>query len=175
MDNVESTVSALQRKTTSGSVTAHRWETLETFLDEYHMFVASWYFRKPTSDGTVWEVGDRAPEFHLYNTENQRVSMYNFIAHSDVDLLLLPLASTDVCKTQLCSLRDNIAKYSRLEWENDILKDTLLPFLDPKNQVFRVRLFHCWWNTQVSSNECEIMKKFSLLFRIFKKWTLDTP
>ncbi|CAF2648690.1 unnamed protein product [Rotaria sp. Silwood2] len=59
-------------------------------------------------------VGQRAPDFTLYNTYHQQVSLHDLTAHSNVVLLFFPLAFTSVCTAELCSVRDSMRKYTRL-------------------------------------------------------------
>jgi peroxiredoxin len=59
------------------------------------------------------QVGDKAPEFTLINTETKPVSLSDYKG-SNVVLLFFPLAFTGVCTTELCTMRDDIATYSDL-------------------------------------------------------------
>lgn len=56
------------------------------------------------------KVGDIAPEFSLYNSDKQKISLSDF---KDKTLLVLffPLAFTSVCTKELCNVRDNIGVY----------------------------------------------------------------
>jgi peroxiredoxin len=58
-------------------------------------------------------VGDKAPSFTLKNTELQDVSLADY-AGQNVVVLFFPLAFTGVCTAELCSMRDDAAKYSNL-------------------------------------------------------------
>ena len=58
-------------------------------------------------------VGDKAPNFKLYNSDKQEVSLEDFKGQNVV-LLFFPLAFTGVCTTELCTMRDNIADYQGL-------------------------------------------------------------
>ncbi|CAM2726049.1 unnamed protein product [Rotaria socialis] len=53
------------------------------------------------------QVGQQASEFTLYNTEN-------LTSTSNVVVLFFPLAFTGVCTQELCSTRDDINKYQKL-------------------------------------------------------------
>lgn len=59
------------------------------------------------------QVGDKAPEFTLINTEKKPVSLSDYKG-SNVVLLFFPLAFTGTCTTELCTMRDDIATYSGL-------------------------------------------------------------
>jgi len=59
------------------------------------------------------QVGDKAPDFKLKNTELQEVSLSDF-AGKKVVLHFFPLAFTGVCTTQLCTMRDNFGYYDGL-------------------------------------------------------------
>jgi len=60
------------------------------------------------------EVGHPAPDFSLYNTEQKEISLKDLTSKSNVVLLFFPLAFTGVCTQELCSARDDIAKYQKL-------------------------------------------------------------
>ena len=59
-------------------------------------------------------VGSDAPEFTLYNTEQKEISLKDLRSKSNVVILFFPLAFTGVCTAELCSARDDIAKYQKL-------------------------------------------------------------
>ncbi|MEO1434237.1 MAG: peroxiredoxin [Bacteroidota bacterium] len=62
------------------------------------------------------QIGDQAPAFTLYNTEKKEVSLSDY-SGQNVVLLFFPLAFTGVCTAELCSMRDDIAKYQNLNAE----------------------------------------------------------
>ncbi len=57
--------------------------------------------------------GQTAPNFKLFNTEKQEVELNSFKG-KNVILHFFPLAFTGVCTTQLCTARDNMEVYSKL-------------------------------------------------------------
>lgn len=57
------------------------------------------------------DVGSRAPDFTLYNSEKQKVSLSDY-KDKNVVLLFFPLAFTSVCTKELCSIRDNIGTFN---------------------------------------------------------------
>jgi peroxiredoxin len=56
-------------------------------------------------------VGSTAPEFTLYNSDKQKVSLSDFKG-SNVLILFFPLAFTSVCTAELCAVRDTLALYN---------------------------------------------------------------
>src|SRR5689334_25042900 len=58
--------------------------------------------------------GQQAPDFTLYDTEKKQVSLAQFRG-KNVLLLFFPLAFTSVCTAELCSVRDNLKMYERLD------------------------------------------------------------
>jgi peroxiredoxin len=62
------------------------------------------------------QVGDLAPQFSLFNSDKNKVSLSDFKGRKVV-LLFFPQAFTSVCTTELCSMRDNISFYSILHAE----------------------------------------------------------
>jgi len=61
-------------------------------------------------------VGDKAPEFSLYNTAKESVSLKDFEG-KNVVLLFFPMAFTSVCTEELCTMRDNMSMYNDLNAE----------------------------------------------------------
>ena len=55
-------------------------------------------------------IGQKAPDFALYDTEKNKVSLSDFKGQN-VLLLFFPLAFTRVCTKELCSFRDSIGYY----------------------------------------------------------------
>jgi peroxiredoxin len=62
------------------------------------------------------QIGDLAPDFKLYSSEKQEVSLSDFKG-KNVVVLFFPLAFTGVCTTELCSVRDDISHYSGVNAE----------------------------------------------------------
>lgn len=60
------------------------------------------------------EVGQTAPDFTLYDSEKQQVTLSSFRGHQVV-ILFFPLAFTGVCTKELCQVRDTIGNYNKLE------------------------------------------------------------
>ena len=55
-----------------------------------------------------------APGFSLYDSEKQLVTLSS-LKGKNVVLLFFPLAFTSVCTKELCSVRDNIAMYNKVD------------------------------------------------------------
>lgn len=58
------------------------------------------------------QVGQTAPNFTLFNTEKQEVTLSQ--QQGPVVLLFFPLAFTSVCTTELCTIRDDYSSYNDL-------------------------------------------------------------
>lgn len=58
------------------------------------------------------QIGQQAPDFSLYNSDKQKVSLSD-LKGSNVLLLFFPQAFTGTCTKELCSTRDNIALYNQ--------------------------------------------------------------
>ena len=56
-------------------------------------------------------IGQKAPDFTLYNTEKKPVSLSDFAGKKNVLLLFFPLAFTSTCTKELCDVRDDIGTY----------------------------------------------------------------
>ncbi|GMV77972.1 MAG: anti-oxidant AhpCTSA family protein [Chitinophagaceae bacterium] len=59
------------------------------------------------------EIGQKAPAFTLVDTARKEVNLSDFNG-KNVLLLFFPLAFTGVCTTELCSVRDNINMYEKV-------------------------------------------------------------
>lgn len=57
-------------------------------------------------------VGSQAPDFSLYDSDKNLVSLSDFKGNKNVLLLFFPLAFTGTCTDELCAVRDDIARYS---------------------------------------------------------------
>lgn len=60
----------------------------------------------------IQTLGATAPDFTLYNTEKQPVSLSAYKGRKVV-LLFFPLAFTSTCTAELCSVRDDIAHFNQ--------------------------------------------------------------
>ncbi|TAD92755.1 MAG: peroxiredoxin [Bacteroidetes bacterium] len=59
-------------------------------------------------------IGDVAPDFSLFDSDKQSVTLSQF-SGKPVVLLFFPQAFTGVCTTELCSIRDNSAHYNQVQ------------------------------------------------------------
>ena len=60
------------------------------------------------------EVGQTAPDFTLYDSTKNKVTLSAHQGHN-VLLLFFPLAFTSTCTAELCSIRDNISFYNNTD------------------------------------------------------------
>ena len=60
----------------------------------------------------VIRIGQQAPDFTLYDSDKQKVSLSDYKG-KNVLLLFYPQAFTGTCTKELCSTRDNIALYNQ--------------------------------------------------------------
>ena len=61
-------------------------------------------------------VGNAAPDFTLYNSEKEQVTLSSYKG-KNVLLLFFPQSFTGVCTEELCSAGDNLSRYSGLNTE----------------------------------------------------------
>ena len=59
------------------------------------------------------EIGQVAPDFTLYDSSRNKVTLSN-LRGQNVLLLFFPLAFTSTCTAELCSIRDNISFYNNV-------------------------------------------------------------
>ena len=60
------------------------------------------------------QVGRQAPDFTLYDSDKNKVTLSEFKG-TNVLVLFFPLAFTSVCTAELCSVRDNLKMYEQLD------------------------------------------------------------
>jgi peroxiredoxin len=59
------------------------------------------------------EIGNPAPDFTLYDSAKNKITLSDMKGHNVV-LLFFPLAFTSTCTAELCSIRDNISFYNKV-------------------------------------------------------------
>ncbi|MBL7766340.1 MAG: redoxin domain-containing protein [Chitinophagaceae bacterium] len=62
------------------------------------------------------QIGQKTPDFTLFNTEKNKVSISDYQG-KNVVLLFFPLAFTGVCTNELCDVRDHMHIYNSLNAE----------------------------------------------------------
>jgi peroxiredoxin len=62
------------------------------------------------------QIGQTAPDFTLYNTDKQQVTLSS-LRGKNVLLLFFPFAFTGTCTKELCATRDNLTVYQGLNAE----------------------------------------------------------
>ncbi len=60
------------------------------------------------------QIGQKAPEISLYNSDKNKVNLSDF-AGKKVVLLFFPQAFSSICTTELCSVRDDIGNYEKVD------------------------------------------------------------
>lgn len=61
----------------------------------------------------IIEIGQQAPEFSLHDSDKNKVSLSDFKG-KNILLLFFPQAFTGVCTKELCTVRDDISRYSNV-------------------------------------------------------------
>ena len=59
-------------------------------------------------------IGSQAPDFSIYDSDKNKVSLSDFRGNKNVLLLFFPMAFTSTCTDELCAVRDDIATYSNV-------------------------------------------------------------
>ncbi len=60
-------------------------------------------------------IGDTAPDFTLQDTAGEHKNLRDLTHERQVVLLFFPLAFSDACTTELCTIRDNMKLYNSLK------------------------------------------------------------
>lgn len=58
--------------------------------------------------------GSIAPNFSLYSSDKEKVTLSDLIGNENILILFFPQAFTGVCTKELCSVRDHIKDYQNL-------------------------------------------------------------
>ena len=82
---------------------------LSYFTVFQHLFL--YIFEKNQSNMSI-TIGSQAPDFSLYDSDKNKVSLSDFKGDKNVLLLFFPMAFTGTCTDELCAVRDDIATYS---------------------------------------------------------------
>jgi glutaredoxin-dependent peroxiredoxin len=61
------------------------------------------------------KVGDKAPVFKLPDSNGNEQLLTDFLNESQIVILFFPLAFSDVCSKEMCSVRDNMKMYRSLD------------------------------------------------------------
>ncbi|PAU93781.1 peroxiredoxin [Aliifodinibius salipaludis] len=61
------------------------------------------------------EIGSKAPDFTLQDTEGEEVTLSDFEEKVNVVVLFFPLAFSNTCTNELCTARDNMKLYNSLD------------------------------------------------------------
>jgi peroxiredoxin len=61
------------------------------------------------------QIGQQAPDFTLYTTFNDTITLSGYAGKKNVLLFFFPLAFTGNCTKQLCYARDNMAVYNKID------------------------------------------------------------
>jgi glutaredoxin-dependent peroxiredoxin len=62
------------------------------------------------------QIGQKAPDFSLFDTERKKVSLADFKG-KNVLILFYPQAFSSTCTAELCTVRDDIARYNNANAE----------------------------------------------------------
>jgi peroxiredoxin len=107
------------------------------------------------------KVGDKAPVFSLMDTERNEFTNSNIVGHITL-FLFFPAAFTSTCTTELCCVRDDIARYQNLRVQVfGISTDALFTLKKYKeDQQLNFEL--------LSDFNKEVSRSFGSLYEVFK-------
>ena len=109
------------------------------------------------------EVGQKAPEFGLYNTEKNKVNLSDFKGKKIV-LLFFPQAFSSICTSELCSVRDDIARYENADAQVFGIS------VDSVNSLNRFKLDQNYNFPLLSDFNKEVSRAYGA---IYENWVLD--
>ena len=106
------------------------------------------------------ETGKQAPDFSLYDSDKQLVTLSG-LRGSPVVLLFFPLAFTSTCTKELCSVRDNI------EWYNNVNAKVLGISVDALHSLARYKQEQKLNFTLLSDFNKEVSRKYDTIYETF--------
>ncbi|MFN5334644.1 MAG: redoxin domain-containing protein [Bacteroidota bacterium] len=109
------------------------------------------------------EVGQKAPEFSLYNTEKNKVNLSD-LKGKKVLLLFFPQAFSSICTSELCSVRDDIARYDNADAQ------VIGISVDSVNSLNRFKLDQNYTFPLLSDFNKETSRAYEA---IYENWVLD--
>jgi peroxiredoxin len=109
------------------------------------------------------EVGQKAPEFSLYNSEKNKVNLSDYMGKK-VLLLFFPQAFSGICTTELCSVRDDIGKYENVD------AHVLAVSVDSVNSLNRFKQDQGYNFPMLSDFNKETSRAYGA---IYENWVLD--
>ena len=108
------------------------------------------------------QVAQTAPTFSLFDSAMKPVTLADFAGNKNVLLLFFPMAFTGVCTSELCGVRDDIAKYNNANAEVlAISVDSVFTLAKFKeDQAYNFTLLSDF-NKEVSTNYGTIYESFT--------------
>ena len=106
------------------------------------------------------EVGHTAPDFTLYDSEKNKVTLSE-LKGQNVLLLFFPLAFTSTCTKELCTVRDNISVY------NDAHAKVLAISVDSLHTLEKYRAEQKLNFTLLSDFNKDVSAAYGSLYEIF--------
>ena len=109
--------------------------------------------------------GDNAPLFNLYDSDKNEVKLEDFHGKKVV-LLFFPFAFTSTCTAELCSVRDEISYYDKLN------ASVLAISVDSPHTLGRFKKEHNLNMTLLSDFNKEVSKNYGSLYESFSSMGL---
>lgn len=98
------------------------------------------------------KTGDKAPDFTLFNSDKQEISLASFKGKNLV-VHFFPLAFTSTCTEQLCTVRDDISTYHNEKCDVIAISNDSLFVLDKFKQEQKLNFnLLSDWNKTVSKD-----------------------
>jgi peroxiredoxin len=108
-------------------------------------------------------VGQKAPDFSLYNSEKNKVNLSDYLGKKVV-LLFFPQAFSGICTTELCSVRDDIGNYEKADAQ------VLAISVDSVNSLNRFKQDQGYNFPLLSDFNKEVSRAYGA---IYENWVLD--
>jgi peroxiredoxin len=107
-------------------------------------------------------IGDKAPDFSLYNSEKELIHLHDYRG-KNVVLLFFPLAFSSTCTKELCTTRDDMSVYNEMDTE------VLAISIDTTNSLARYKEDNQFNFHLLSDFNKEVIRAYDVIYEEFGK------
>ena len=107
-------------------------------------------------------IGDKAPDFSLYNSDKELINLHAFKGRNVV-LLFFPLAFSSTCTKEMCDMRDNLSVF------NDLDTEVLAISIDTTNSLARFKEDQQLNFNLLSDFNKDVIRSYDVIYEEFGK------
>jgi len=107
-------------------------------------------------------IGDKAPDFSLYNSDKELIHLHDYKGRNVV-LLFFPLAFSSTCTKEMCATRDDMEIY------NEMGTDVLAISIDTTHSLARFKEDHQLNFNLLSDFNKEVIRSYDAIYEEYGK------